>query len=146
MVMSPPRVGGHLTSRNFPIRFSHSPRVSPRQTNPDWTAGYGYQFWRCRHHCYGGDGAFAQYCIILPEQDAVLAMIGGLQDMQTVLDKVWQHLLPAMQPKTLPTDPRSYEALREKLAALSLPLPQGQPSSPAMSQWSGKPTNLRLTF
>lgn len=124
---------------------SHSDN-SNTQTNPDWTAGYGYQFWRCRPHCYRGDGAFGQYCIILPEQDAVLAMIGGLQDMQTVLDKVWQHLLPAMQPKTLPADPGSYEALREKLTALSLPLPQGQPSSPSMSQWSGKVYKLATNF
>jgi hypothetical protein len=119
---------------------------SNTQINPDWTAGYGYQFWRCRHRCYRGDVAFGQYCVILPEQDAVLAMIGGLQNMQTVLDKVWQHLLPAMQPDALPADPQGYEALREKLAALSLPLPQGQPSSPSMSQWSGKTYKLAANF
>jgi hypothetical protein len=76
----------------------------------------------------------------------VLAMIGGLQDMQSVLDKVWQHLLPAMQPKTLPADPASCEALRGKLAALSLPLPQGQSSSPGMSQWSAKAYKLAANF
>jgi CubicO group peptidase (beta-lactamase class C family) len=59
---------------------------SNTQINPDWTVGYGYQFWRCRHNCYRGDGAFGQYCVIMPEQDAVLAMIVGLQNMQTVLD------------------------------------------------------------
>jgi hypothetical protein len=46
----------------------------------------------------------------------------------------------------LPADPRSYEALREKLAALSLPPPQGQPSSPGMSQWSGKAYKLAANF
>ena len=124
---------------------SHSDN-SNTQTNPDWTAGYGYQFWRCRHDCYRGDGAFGQYCVILPEQDAVLAMIGGLQDMQTVLDKVWQHLLPAMQPEALPANPQGYEALSEKLAGLSLPLPKGQPSSPGMSQWSGETYKLAANF
>ena len=59
---------------------------SNTETNPDWTVGYGYQFWRCRHDAYRGDGAFGQYCIILPEQDAVLAMIGGVRDMQAVLE------------------------------------------------------------
>jgi CubicO group peptidase (beta-lactamase class C family) len=116
------------------------------QINPDWTAGYGYQFWRCRHHCYRGDGAFGQYCVILPEHDAVLAMIGGLQDMQTVLDKVWQHLLPAMQPNALPANPPDYSALDEKLAALSLPLPKGRPASPAMGEWSGKAYQLEGNF
>jgi CubicO group peptidase (beta-lactamase class C family) len=76
---------------------------SNTQTNPDWTVGYGYQFWRCRHDCNRGDGAFGQYCIVMPRQDAVLAMIGGVQDMQTVLDKVWQHLLPATRPMLLHT-------------------------------------------
>jgi hypothetical protein len=78
----------------------------------------------------------------MPKQHAVLAMIGGLPDMQTVLDKVWQHLLPAMQPNALPADPLGFEALREKLADLSLPLPEGRPSSPRMSQWSGKTYKL----
>ena len=27
-------------------------------TNNDWAQGYGYQFWRCRHGAYRGDGAF----------------------------------------------------------------------------------------
>ena len=62
---------------------------SNTQTNPDWTVGYGYQFWRCQHNCYRGDGAFGQYCIVMPEQDAVLAIISGVRDLQAVLDKVW---------------------------------------------------------
>jgi CubicO group peptidase (beta-lactamase class C family) len=36
----------------------------------DWDQGYGYQFWRCRHGGYRGDGAFGQYCIVLPKEDA----------------------------------------------------------------------------
>jgi hypothetical protein len=40
-------------------------------SNPasDWEQGYGYQFWRCRHGVYRGDGAFGQYCIVMPEQE-----------------------------------------------------------------------------
>ncbi len=34
----------------------------------DWIQGYGYQFWRCRHDAYRGDGAFGQYCIVLPKR------------------------------------------------------------------------------
>src|SRR5882672_7410633 len=38
-------------------------------SNPksDWDQGYGFQFWRCRNGAYRGDGAFGQYCIVLPE-------------------------------------------------------------------------------
>ncbi len=115
---------------------------SNTQTNPDWTVGYGYQFWRCRHNCYRGDGAFGQYCIVMPEQDAVLAIISGVRDMQAVLDKVWEHLLSAMQPEALPADPHAYGELCDKLAVLSLPLPKGQPSSPRAEQWWGKTYTL----
>jgi len=115
---------------------------SNTQTNPDWTVGYGYQFWRCRHNAYRGDGAFGQFCIVMPEQDAVLAMIGGVQNMQVVLDKVWEHLLPAMQSRALPANSQAYNELRDKLAILSLPLPNGGASSPSAEQWSGKTYKL----
>jgi len=115
---------------------------SNTQTNPDWSVGYGYQFWRCRHNAYRGDGAFGQYCIVMPEQDAVLTMISGVQDMQVVLDKVWEHLLPAMQPEVLPANPQAYNELGDKLAVLSLPLVDGQASSPNVQQWSGKTYKL----
>jgi hypothetical protein len=115
---------------------------SNTQTNPDWTVGYGYQFWRCRHNGYRGDGAFGQYCIVMPEQDAVLAMIGGVRNMQAVLDNVWEHLLPAMQPEALPADPPAHDKLCAKLELLSLPLPKGQPSSPKVEERSEKTYQL----
>ncbi len=115
---------------------------SNTQTNPDWTVGYGYQFWRCRHDAYRGDGAFGQYCIVMPEQDAVLTMISGVQDMQVVLNKVWEHLLPAMQPEALPVNPQAYNELCDKLAVLSLPLANGEASSPNAEQWSGRSYKL----
>ena len=54
-------------------------RQTSNGSNPksDWDQGYGYQFWRCRHGAYRGDGAFGQYCIVLPEQDAVIAITAG---------------------------------------------------------------------
>jgi CubicO group peptidase (beta-lactamase class C family) len=50
--------------------------------NPDWEQGYGYQFWRCRHNAYRGDGAFGQYCIVMPDQEAVLATTSGTANLQ----------------------------------------------------------------
>jgi CubicO group peptidase (beta-lactamase class C family) len=111
---------------------------SNTQNNPDWSVGYGYQFWRCRHRAYRGDGAFGQFCLVMPEQDAVLAITGGVRDMQAVLDTVWTHLLPAMQRESLPSNPEALGELREKLAALSLPRPVGRFSSPGAEQASGK--------
>src|SRR5262249_20696480 len=50
-------------------------RQTSNGSNPksDWDQGYGYQFWRSRHGAYRGDGAFGQFCVGLPEQDAVIA-------------------------------------------------------------------------
>lgn len=61
---------------------------------PDWEQGYGFQFWMSRHG-FRGDGAFGQFCLILPEQDAVIAITADTEQMQAVLDAVWEHLLPA---------------------------------------------------
>ena len=81
-------------------------RQTSNGSNPksDWDQGYGYQFWRCRHGAYRGDGAFGQYCIVLPEQDAVIAITSGVKDMQAVLNLVWDKLLPAMKPSPLAAD------------------------------------------
>jgi CubicO group peptidase (beta-lactamase class C family) len=55
----------------------------------DWQQGYGNQFWRCRHGAYRGDGAFGQFVVVMPEQDAVFVMTAGLDDMQPVLEHLW---------------------------------------------------------
>ena len=91
----------------------------------DWDQGYGYQFWRCRHGAYRGDGAFGQYCIVLPEQDAVIVITSGVKDMQVVLNLVWDKLLPAMQPSSLPPDDEAGRKLQHTLRGLSLGCPQG---------------------
>jgi CubicO group peptidase (beta-lactamase class C family) len=103
----------------------------------DWEQGYGYQFWRCRHGAYRGDGAFGQFCVVLPEQDTVFVTTAGLGDMQAVLNLVWQHLLPALEPEPLPEDGPALEALRQKLAGLALPAARGLPSPPTAAQVSG---------
>lgn len=59
----------------------------------DWLVGYGHQFWRSRHG-YRADGAYGQFCLVLPEHDAVLALTAATDRLQSVLDLVWEHLLP----------------------------------------------------
>ena len=50
-------------------------------SNPesDWEQGYGFQFWRTRHGFYRGDGAFGQFCLVMPEHDAVLIITSGVR-------------------------------------------------------------------
>jgi CubicO group peptidase (beta-lactamase class C family) len=109
------------------------------EAQSDWTQGYGYQFWHCRHGAYRGDGVFGQYCIVMPEQDAVLAITGGIDvfDMQQPLNLVWDLLLPAMHPSAIPAA-TDHDTLAKKLSSLHLPPVQGQTASPIASQVSAR--------
>jgi CubicO group peptidase (beta-lactamase class C family) len=107
-------------------------RQTSNGSNPqsDWDQGYGYQFWRCRNRAYRGDGAFGQYCIVLPEYDAVIAITSGLRDMQLVLNLVWDKLLPGLEAKALPANDAVRQKLEARLKGLSIPVTaeNGRPS------------------
>lgn len=104
----------------------------------DWDQGYGYQFWRCRHGAYRGDGAFGQYCVVLPEQDAVIAITSGVKDMQSVLNLVWERLLPAFKESALPADDAARKRLEDRLAALQLPVVAGSGGPGSSVKVAGK--------
>ncbi|MET7729789.1 serine hydrolase domain-containing protein [Streptomyces sp. NPDC005402] len=93
----------------------------------DWQQGYGYQFWMARHG-YRGDGAYGQFCVVLPEQDAVLAITSETVDMQKVLDLAWEHLLPAFRVDPLPGGEAADAALAGRLTRLALPPAEGKPA------------------
>ena len=97
----------------------HIPTVRPdKVASADWSQGYGFQFWRSQHG-YRGDGAYGQFCLVLPEYDVVLAMTGQSPDMQAVLDATWNVLLPGLgADEATPTG--AEEALAERLSSLTL--------------------------
>jgi CubicO group peptidase (beta-lactamase class C family) len=106
--------------------------------NSDWDQGYGYQFWRSRHNTYRGDGAFGQYCMVMPEYDAVVAITSGVRDMQAVMNLVWNKLLPAMKPNRLPENASERRKLEAKLASLTVRPQTGQTNSSLAATISGK--------
>jgi CubicO group peptidase (beta-lactamase class C family) len=118
------------------------PNASSGSPNPDWQQGYGYQFWRCRHGAYRGDGAFGQFCVVVPEQEAVLAVTGGTANLQSVLDLVWEHLLPAMAPGVLAEHDAAARALEARLAGLRLPPVAGRRMSPRAVEVAGREYGL----
>ena len=78
----------------------------------DWSQGYGYQFWRCRPEgVYRGDGMYGQFCIVMPDADAVIAITSNA-DMQRVQDLIWDMLLPALRENS---EPREDKAAHDKL-------------------------------
>jgi CubicO group peptidase (beta-lactamase class C family) len=84
----------------------------------DWDQGYGYQFWRSRNKSFRGDGAHGQFCMVLPEQDTVVAMTSGTRNMQGVMNVVWEKLLPALGAGKLPENLAAKQALTDRLAKL----------------------------
>ncbi len=86
----------------------------------DWDQGYGFQFWRCRHGAFRGDGAFGQFCLVLPGQDAVIAITADTKDMQAQLNIVWDKLLPAFHYTPLPENPDEQAKLKESYAKLAV--------------------------
>jgi hypothetical protein len=91
-----------------------------QQPSVDWQQGYGWQFWTARHG-YRGDGAFGQFCIVLPEHDAVVAITGCTEAMQEVLDVLWAELLPGLLATPVTADPAAEAELDARLADLALP-------------------------
>jgi hypothetical protein len=75
---------------------------------------------------------------VLPEQDAVLAITAGLDNMQPPLDLAWEHLLPAMGSAPLPEDQNAQAALGKKLSRLQLRTQAGEKTSPSAARFSGK--------
>ena len=113
-------------------------QIDNAPASPDWQQGYCFQFWRCRHNAFRGDGAFGQYCVVMPDQDAVLAITSGMPEMQETLDLVWQHLLPAMGDTPLPVDADAQKALADQLANLKLAVVTGESMSPTAARVSGQ--------
>lgn len=84
----------------------------------DWTQGYGFQFWRCTHNAFRGDGAGGQFCVVMPDQDAVVASTAQTGNMQGELDAIWEKLLPAFQTGALPENPDAQAKLKQAVANL----------------------------
>jgi hypothetical protein len=109
-------------------------------SNPssDWDQGYGYQFWRCRPGFFRGDGAFGQFCFVMPQYDAVLAVTSGARDLQAIMNVVYNKVLPALHDGTLPSDPAGDDALAQATANLTLNSPHAEDSSPIAEKVSGR--------
>lgn len=84
----------------------------------DWRHGYGYHFWRCRHNCYRGDGAYGQYIIVSPDKDMVAVIISETNRMQKVLDLFWEKLYCKISDTAL--EPNSLDDTLLKLKADSM--------------------------
>jgi CubicO group peptidase (beta-lactamase class C family) len=105
--------------------------------SPDWQQGYGFQFWLSRHG-YRGDGAFGQFCVILPEQDTVIVTTACTLDMQAMLEAMWTHLLPGLGASSPGAAP-AQDQLNARLGRLELPASGGGPAPADWGPWTSGP-------
>ena len=119
---------------------SNSSKPNRPKEEDDWAQGYGYQFWLCRPGGYRADGAFGQFCMVMPQLDTVIAITSESFSMQNSMNLVWEHLLPAMgKSKTaLKGDGVSNGILLKKLKALHIDPPMFKMTSPVAERISGK--------
>jgi CubicO group peptidase (beta-lactamase class C family) len=109
------------------LQIPTGPALNP---NPDWVQGYGYQFWRGRHDSFRADGAFGQFCVVVPAADLVVAVTASIGPMHLILDSLWRLVLARLSPAPLDEDPEARRALADRLASLRLVPHPGPISSP----------------
>jgi hypothetical protein len=125
------------------LKIIQHPEISQgKKDSSDWEQGYCYQMWRCRHNAFRADGAFGQFIIIMPDEDAVIAITAETQNMQDEINLLWQYLLPAMHREKLNADTNKTALLKQKLNSLALPLPAKTTASPLEKIISGKTFSL----
>jgi CubicO group peptidase (beta-lactamase class C family) len=84
----------------------------------DWVQGYGFQFWRCTHNAFRGDGANGQLCVVIPEKAAVIAITADTGNFQGEMNAIWEKLYPAFQNEALPASAAGQEKLEQAIAKL----------------------------
>lgn len=107
------------------------------RSKDDWAQGYCYQMWRSRHNSYRGDGAYGQLIMVLPEQDAVIAVTAETNEMQGEMDLIWQYLLPSFKDAQMPQS-QATEQLRQQSKALQLEMVGGKSVSSIANSINGK--------
>jgi CubicO group peptidase (beta-lactamase class C family) len=129
--------GQQLVSQQW-VTDATSKEISNGNDNGNWNYGYGYQFWRSPIG-FRADGSLGQYSFVMPDRDMVLAITSGTSNSGGTdnLMKIVFANMPAGQDAALSENAGSLQALQDKLASLSLPLPTGTDSSGMAAQVSG---------
>lgn len=130
-------VGEQLISKEW-VNLATSKQTESNEGDGDWSQGYGFQFWRSRHDTYRGDGAFGQFCLVMPQYDAVMAITSESFDMGRSMDIVWEHILPAFAEMALPEAQEDLTALEREIASLTLPTLVGTPQPETEKRLNGK--------
>jgi hypothetical protein len=109
-----------------------------RDSSNDGVQGYCYQFWRAKHNSYQVNGANGQFVVVIPDKDAVVVFTADSPDMWGEIGMIWELLYPGFGDKALPADESSANELKQRLAALALPIPAKNSNDSITSIINGK--------
>ena len=87
--------GKQLVSPSW-IESAGRPHARTGLRRPDCDLGYGLCFWPSRHGAYRADGRNGQFVIVLPRQDAVVAINSNELKAFPILYAVWDEILPLL--------------------------------------------------
>ena len=79
-----------------------------------------------------------QFIIVLPGQDAVIAITAEASNMQSEFNTVWKYLLPAFKTEKLSRDSKMLKRLNSKIASLAVSLPVASNNTDLEKKISGK--------
>ena len=79
------------------IESAGRPQTGTALRKPDCDIGYGFCFWPCRHGAYRADGKNGQFVVVLPRQDAVVAINSDDPKPYPILYAVWDEILPLLE-------------------------------------------------
>ncbi|MDL2208006.1 beta-lactamase family protein [Parabacteroides sp. OttesenSCG-928-O15] len=117
-----------IEEASSPHIFQYPDRMPAENAGNEGAQGYGYQVWMCSpENIYRADGANGQLILIMPDQDAVVALTARTTEAHQVMQLVWKHLLPVMYNRILPSDEYAWNDKTSLLAGLRLKRPSLTP-------------------
>lgn len=93
-------------------------------TGLDWQQGYCFQLWRGRYNTFRFCGAYAQFCIVMPDLDALFIYQSGTDNdkIQWVVPIFYDTVMHRMKSDVdmLPANPRAYKKMKQTLDSLKV--------------------------
>lgn len=103
--------------------------------------GYGYYIWQTPFNSFSFLGMGDQLAMCFPEKDMLIVMNCDTQGQSSfrscIFELIDRYLLSTASDTPLDADNAAYESLADLTAALSIPLPRGNASSPLESKING---------
>lgn len=120
------------------VRQASAKQMENGHNDSSWGYGYGFQFWLNPPGGYRADGAFGQYSMVLPDQDAVVVITSESIDTKKTMQIVWDVLIPEMKPHKIQELGSAHSTLVNELRELKYDPPQLAAQSPLIDKIGGR--------